>query len=71
MPIFEYKCDECGHVTEFLEAAGKRGPHPCEKCASTRTQKQFSTFAAQAAPEAAAPACGQTCKSGSCPYARG
>ena len=24
MPIFEYRCNECGHVTEFLEKAGAK-----------------------------------------------
>ena len=70
MPIFEYRCTECGHVTEFLEKAGTRGEHACGDCGSAATEKAFSRFAAHA--QTSAPACpnrGQ-CASGSCPMAR-
>ena len=66
MPIFEYECGDCGHVTAFLEKAGKRGDHPCEECGSKRTKKRFSTFAAQSAPDAETCPC---CTTGSCPMA--
>lgn len=46
MPIFEYKCNKCGHVTEFLEKGKSTGKHTCEKCKSTDLQKQFSSFSA-------------------------
>jgi putative FmdB family regulatory protein len=48
MPIFEYKCADCGHVTEFLEARGAKRQHACEKCRSAKTRKVLSTFAAHA-----------------------
>ena len=70
MPLFEYECDDCGHVTTFLEAAGKGGPHACEECGSKKTKKAFSTFAAHAngsAPER--PEKCRSCTSGSCPMA--
>ncbi len=71
MPIFEYRCDDCGHVTEFLEPANARRKHACEGCGSEAVSKVFSTFAAQAK-AAAPPACpsGGCCESGSCPMAR-
>jgi len=47
MPIFEYQCRKCGHVTSFLEKAGSRKAHACEKCSSRNTEKVFSTFAAK------------------------
>lgn len=47
MPIFEYRCKECGHVTAFLEKADARRSHACEECGSRRTEKVFSTFAAR------------------------
>ena len=28
MPIFEYKCGDCGVLTEFLEAAKRKAPTP-------------------------------------------
>ena len=45
MPIFEYRCDKCGHVTSFLEESDSREVHTCEKCGLKDTQKIFSTFA--------------------------
>ncbi|HUS93039.1 MAG TPA: FmdB family zinc ribbon protein [Phycisphaerae bacterium] len=70
MPIFEYRCTKCGHVTEFLEKAGARGKHACGQCGSAATKKAFSTFAAHA--QQAAPACPNrgSCASESCPMAR-
>lgn len=44
MPIFEYKCNACGHVAEVLERPGRKAKHPCPKCGSTRTEKLFSAF---------------------------
>jgi putative FmdB family regulatory protein len=73
MPIFEYRCGKCEHVTAFLEKAGVKGSHACEKCGSKATEKAFSTFAAQvAAPAAPAGRCPRsaTCTSESCPMAR-
>jgi len=42
MPIFEYKCNDCGHVMEFLEKQTSK--HICEKCKSENLQKLFSGF---------------------------
>jgi putative FmdB family regulatory protein len=73
MPIFEFRCGKCDHVTAFLEKAGVKGGHACEKCGSKATEKVFSTFAAQvASPPAPAGSCPRsaTCGSGSCPLAR-
>ena len=67
MPIFEYRCSECGHVTEFLEKAGAAGSHPCEQCGSRKTEKVFSTFSAQAS-SARPPQC-ESCACDCCPHA--
>lgn len=72
MPIFEYECKQCGHVTAFLEKAGARGKHTCEECNSTQTEKVFSTFAARvASPAAAQRGCpnASACGSATCPMA--
>lgn len=45
MPIFEYKCNDCGEVMEFLEKSGKLQKHKCGKCGSTNMQKMLSGFA--------------------------
>ena len=72
MPIFEYRCGECGHVTAFLEKAGRRGPHACEECGSRQTEKLFSTFAPQSGSSPAPPRAGcQSCSTESCPYSAG
>ena len=62
MPIFEYQCKKCGHVTEFLEQAGSRKAHACEKCGSGKTEKVFSTFAAKSGSSG-----GSSCPTGTCP----
>jgi len=44
MPIFEYKCNKCGHTMEFLEKSGGKTKHVCEKCGSSDLHKLFSSF---------------------------
>ena len=44
MPIFEYKCEQCGHVTEVLEKPNARGKHTCCECGSHEMVKLFSGF---------------------------
>ncbi len=77
MPLFEYKCTQCGHVTEFLEKPGSRKRHACEKCGSPETEKALSSFTAQArgpgrrdeCPTCTGPSCADAaCRTGSCPY---
>ena len=65
MPLFEYRCKACGHVTEFLERADARTEHPCEQCGSTDTDKVLSAFAVgKGQPSASA---GASCPTGTCP----
>jgi putative FmdB family regulatory protein len=45
MPIFEYRCSECGAVNEVLERSGGQNQQRCPKCGSRRMEKLFSTFA--------------------------
>ncbi len=45
MPIFEYKCNDCGYVMEFLEKTRTAHKYKCKKCNSSNLQKQFSCFA--------------------------
>ncbi|MFW6164003.1 MAG: FmdB family zinc ribbon protein [Planctomycetota bacterium] len=44
MPIYEYKCTECEHVTEVLERPGKPSRPTCRQCGSRRLEKVFSAF---------------------------
>jgi len=76
MPMFEYKCQQCGHVMEVLQTSRKPTKQTCAKCGSTDTKKLLSGFAVgQSKPSssacdscAAGPACGAgTCPGGTCP----
>ena len=62
MPIFEYKCNKCGHKTEFLEKSDSKNKHICEKCGSLNTQKLFSGFAVGQSSEGR-----NSCSTGACP----
>jgi putative FmdB family regulatory protein len=43
MPLFEYRCESCGHRFEQLTRAGVAPA--CPKCQGERLEKQLSTFA--------------------------
>jgi putative FmdB family regulatory protein len=64
MPIFEYRCKKCGHVTSFLEKPDSRGPHACEECDSKATEKMFSTFVAKSGNSSSSTS---SCPTGTCP----
>lgn len=65
MPLFEYRCKECGHVTEFLEKADTKGQHKCEQCGSTKTDKALSAFAVGKG--GSSESAGASCPTGTCP----
>jgi len=64
MPVYEYRCRECGHVTSFLERHGARSAHACRQCGSEETEKVFSTFAARSGRSESGPS---SCPTGTCP----
>ena len=63
MPIFEYQCKKCEHVTTFLESFNGKKPHECEECGSRNTVKLVSTFATRVTASSAGP----SCPTGTCP----
>ncbi|MBN1394645.1 MAG: zinc ribbon domain-containing protein [Pirellulales bacterium] len=65
MPIFEYLCKECGHVTEFLEKADAKGKHECGQCGSAKTEKIFSGFATKEGESSSSSR--SSCPTGTCP----
>ena len=73
MPIFEYQCQDCGHVMEVLVSSAKAKKPACEKCESKKVNKKLSGFAVgQAKTQVACDNCpsGGTCGSagmGGCP----
>jgi putative FmdB family regulatory protein len=47
MPLYEYRCPECGHRFEILQRMGETAEGlACPRCGAGKVEKQFSTFAA-------------------------
>ena len=44
MPLYEYRCNDCGRLFEKLVRAWNE-PVDCPTCASATVEKQVSTFA--------------------------
>ena len=64
MALFDYKCSDCGDVSEYLvHSSGDKVE--CRKCGSKNMEKQISGFAVSVkAGSGAAPA--PSCQYGSC-----
>jgi putative FmdB family regulatory protein len=59
MPIFEYRCQECGHKFEAI-LFGEQKPE-CPKCHTAKLEQQLSTFAVSKSSNATpAAGCGQS-----------
>ncbi|MCP4662363.1 MAG: zinc ribbon domain-containing protein [bacterium] len=63
MPLYEYRCDDCGHQFEILQRMDEGADGlACPECGRERLGKQFSTFASAVSdgPSAAQmpPSCG-------------
>ncbi|HEX2254573.1 MAG TPA: zinc ribbon domain-containing protein [Thermoanaerobaculia bacterium] len=55
MPLYEYRCDGCGHRFEVLQRMGEGGEDLlCPRCGAERPARQLSTFAAASGASAAA-----------------
>ena len=63
MPIFEYKCNECGKKFESLSLDKNSPQVSCPHCKSQKVEKQFSSFASGSSKVASK---GFTCPSGGC-----
>jgi putative FmdB family regulatory protein len=49
MPLYEYRCDSCGHRFEVLQRLGEDGEGLlCPHCEAPRPSRQLSTFATSA-----------------------
>lgn len=45
MPIYEYRCEKCGHCFEQIQAVGaKEGKIVCPRCGDPKTERVMSTF---------------------------
>ncbi|HIE10562.1 MAG TPA: zinc ribbon domain-containing protein [Kiritimatiellae bacterium] len=68
MPLFEYRCDKCGHVFEHLAMRSDERPSKCPQCGSRKLEKQFSAFSARTGPDGSDSSCTSgTCSTGTCP----
>ena len=65
MPLFDYRCQECGHLTEFLESPDSDARHQCEHCGSERVAKVISAFAIRRKGSTSSE--GSRCPTGTCP----
>ena len=46
MPIYEYRCAQCGRTTEMFQRSLQGGSAPaCEHCGHTKTTRALSRFA--------------------------
>ena len=69
MPIYEYKCQDCGNDYSDLVSIGGDAP-PCSKCGSINVCKKVSKFASVSSSKSeegggSGSAC-SSCSSGSC-----
>jgi len=75
MPIYEYRCDKCGHQFDFLARTQADKPQKCDKCGAKQLRKQFSSFAAVSGGAGSAASCSTgscgtaPCATGACPFA--
>ena len=61
MPIYEYRCQECGQKFELLQRLGAGSEEvSCPKCGASKPVKQFSVFTSQGTSRS-------ECESGVCP----
>ena len=69
MPLYEFRCEACGQVQEFLLRVGDGAEGlACRRCGAGRLVKQFSSFATSSGrPAGPAAPCGATgaCAGGS------
>jgi putative FmdB family regulatory protein len=71
MPIYEYRCRDCGHQFEILQRLGEGAAGlACPRCEAAALDKQFSTFATASGGAdfaSAADSCGAgDCGAGAC-----
>jgi putative FmdB family regulatory protein len=56
MPVYEYACTACGHVTDALRRmADADQPQACEKCGSVETRRAHSVAAVGGSRDAGLP----------------
>lgn len=54
MPIYEYRCSQCGYAFEALVSSSQSPAPACPQCGADQPEKQLSTFAATSSSSAPA-----------------
>jgi putative FmdB family regulatory protein len=45
MPIYEYRCGECGHCFERIQGVADQDPEiVCPRCGKAKAERMMSTF---------------------------
>ncbi|MEW6351201.1 MAG: zinc ribbon domain-containing protein [Thermodesulfobacteriota bacterium] len=71
MPIREYVCEDCGHMSELLVEIGRNSDAlQCKSCGSSRLETRLSVPSAPVIKDAAPHGAGSTC-CGSNPSSQG
>ncbi len=66
MPLYEYRCSQCGHQFEKMVRFSEANQSPvCPNCQSIDTQKQLSTFASLGGSSGSSISSGSSCGSSS------
>ncbi len=64
MPIYEFKCGQCGKEFESLVFSSNEDPVTCPVCSSTETRKILSVFASTSGDKVASTGCSHSHSSG-------
>ncbi len=67
MPLYEYRCRDCGHQFEILQQVGQgAAAMSCPSCDAGALEKQFSTFATTSGNGDPASFASEGCGAGTC-----
>jgi putative FmdB family regulatory protein len=65
MPIYEFRCADCGHVSELIVGIGRNSDDPvCGSCGGSQLEKQMSVAMFSVNNETSAHPAGSTCCGG-------
>jgi putative FmdB family regulatory protein len=60
VPIYEYRCRECGEDYEMLVSLVSKELPPCPKCGSEKVNKQMSLFGSARSDGSGGSSCGSS-----------